>query len=60
VFENFDVLVDQLPPGLRAISAAVLHAAGDTNAITVVRGIDPDLLSPPEYALIAPLRTEGR
>lgn len=59
VFENFDVLVDQLPPGLRAISAAVLHAAGDTNAITVVRGIDPDLLSPAEYALIAPLRTGG-
>ena len=59
VFENFDVIVDQLPPGLRAISAAVLHAAADTNAITVVRGIDPDLLSPAEYALIAPLRTGG-
>ena len=59
VFENFDVMVDQLPPGLRAISAAVLHAAGDTSAITVVRGIDPHLLSPAEYALIAPLRTGG-
>lgn len=60
VFEDFDVIVDQLPPGLRAVSAAVLSDAGDSNAIAVVRGIDPDLLSPAEYALIAPLRIEGR
>ena len=59
VFEHFDVIVDQLPPGLRAVSAAVLHGAGDTNAVTVVRGIDPDLLTPAEYALIAPLRHAG-
>ncbi len=56
VFDNFDVLVDQLPPGLRAVSAAVLYAAGDGSAVVVARGIDPDLLTPAEYALIAPLR----
>ena len=56
VFNNFDVLVDQLPPGLRAVSAAVLYAAGDGSAVVVARGIDPDLLTPAEYALIAPLR----
>lgn len=59
VFEDFDVIVDQLPPGLRAVSAAVLHAGGDPNAVVVVRGIDPDLLTPAEYALIAPLRSAG-
>jgi len=59
-FEDFDVIVDNLPPGLRAVSAAVLHGAGDTNAFTVVHGIDPDLLTPAEYALIAPLRTAGQ
>lgn len=35
---------------------AVLHATGDPNALVVVRGLDPDLLAPAEYALIAPLR----
>ena len=58
-FEDFDVIVDKLPPGLRAVSAAVLSAGGDPNAMMVVRGIDPDLLTPAEYALIAPLRTAG-
>ena len=60
VFDDLDVMVDKLPPGLRAVSAAVLHAAGDPSALVVVRGIDPALLSPGEYALIAPLRYEGR
>ena len=60
VFDNLDVMVDKLPPGLRAVSAAVLHAAGDPNALVVVRGLDPELLTPGEYALIAPLRFEGR
>ena len=60
VFDDLDVMVDKLPPGLRAVSAAVLHAAGDPSALVVVRGIDPALLSPGEYALIAPLRFEGR
>jgi tetratricopeptide (TPR) repeat protein len=59
VFDEFDVLVDQLPPGLRAVSAAVLHANGDKNAVVVARRIDPDLLTPDEYALIAPLRHAG-
>jgi hypothetical protein len=59
VFDNFDVIVEQLPPGLRAVSAAVLYASGDQNSLVVVRGIDPDLLTPAEYALIAPLRHAG-
>jgi hypothetical protein len=57
VFEDFDVIVDQLPPGLRAVAAAVLVAGGDANGAVVARGTDPDLLTPAEYALIAPLRT---
>lgn len=60
VFEDFDVIVDQLPPGLRAVSAAVLSAAGDPSAINVVLGLDPHLLTPAEFALIAPLRNAGR
>ncbi|MEX1110206.1 MAG: hypothetical protein WEB31_00245 [Chthoniobacterales bacterium] len=56
VFDDLDVIVDQLPPGLRAVSAAVLHASGDLNSLVLVRDIDPDLLTPEEYALIAPLR----
>ena len=60
VFDGFDVVADQLPPGLRAVSAALLHAAGDPNALVLIRGINPDLLTPGEYALIAPLRNAGR
>ena len=60
VFDDFDVVADQLPPGLRAVSAALLHAAGDPNALVLIRGINPDLLTPGEYALIAPLRNAGR
>lgn len=60
VFEDFDVIVEQLPPGLRAVSAAVLHANGDPSAINVVLGLDPHLLTPGEFALITPLRNAGR
>lgn len=60
VFEDFDVIIDQLSPGLRAVSAAVLSAAGDPSAINVVLGLDPHLLTPAEFALIAPLRNAGR
>lgn len=56
VFEDYDVIVQQLPPGFRAISAAVLHANGDPNAVVLAREIDTHLLAPAEYALIAPLR----
>jgi hypothetical protein len=59
VFDDFDVIVDQLPPGLRAVSAALLNAAGDPNGRMLVRGLNPDLLAPGEYALIAPLRNAG-
>lgn len=65
VFDDYDVFVDQLPPGLRAVSAALIGASGDElSARSLVRGIDPHLLTPGEYALIAPLRNvveeEGR
>ena len=59
VFEDYDVIVERLPPGLRALSAAVMHAAGDPNAVVVAREIDPALLTPAEYRLIAELRTAG-
>jgi tetratricopeptide (TPR) repeat protein len=58
VFEDFDVIVDQLPPGLRAVAAAVLAAGGDANgAVTAARAIDPHLLKPGEFALIAKWHT---
>ena len=60
VFDDFDVLTAQLPPGLQAVSAALLHAAGDPGALTLARSINPDLLWPAEYALIAPLLQAGR
>ena len=56
VFDGFDVLTSQLPPGLQAVSAALLHASGDRSALALVGSINPDLLWPGEYALIAPLR----
>jgi hypothetical protein len=59
VFDDFDVLTSELPPGLQAVSAALLDAAGDPGARALVRGINPDLLTPGEYALIAPLRHAG-
>ncbi|MGA0849577.1 MAG: hypothetical protein ACO3RX_06455 [Chthoniobacterales bacterium] len=58
VFEDFDVIVEQLPPGLRAVAAAVLAAGGDANGgMTAARTIDPHLLTPAEFALIAKWRT---
>ena len=60
VFDGFDVLTPQLPPGLQAVCAALLHAAGDQSALTLAGNINPDLLWPGEYALIAPLRQAGR
>jgi hypothetical protein len=60
VFDDFDVLTPQLPPGLQAVCAALLHAAGDQSALALAGSINPDLLWPGEYALIAPLRQAGR
>jgi hypothetical protein len=47
-----------LPPGLRAVAAAVLAGAGDPDGAILARGIDPHLLTPAEFALIAKLRME--
>ncbi|MBU3666362.1 MAG: hypothetical protein FGM15_10880 [Chthoniobacterales bacterium] len=60
VFDDFDVVAGYLRPGLRAVSAALLDAQGNPSAFVVARRINPDLLTPGEYALIAPLRNAGR
>jgi hypothetical protein len=60
VFDGFDVFFERLPPGLRAVSAALHAATGDDDAVLMARAIDPGLLAPAEYRLIAPLRVDGR
>lgn len=54
-FDDLDVFVDRLPPGERAVVAAVIAARGDTvQANAVARSIDTNLLSKDEFALLAP------
>jgi hypothetical protein len=60
VFDGFDVFFERLPPGLQAVSAALHAATGDSDAMLMARAIDPGLLAPAEYHLIAPLRLEGQ
>ena len=60
VFDGFDVFFERLPPGLRAVSAALHAATGDSDAVLMARAIDPGLLTPAEYRLIASLRVDGR
>ena len=56
-FDDITVFADRLPPGQLAVIAAVLAANGDTaRARAAAGGIDPDLLAPGEYVLVAPLR----
>lgn len=58
IFDDITVFADRLPPGQLAVIAALFAANGDTaRARAAVAGIDPDLLSPGEYLLVAPLRT---
>ena len=59
VFDGFDVFFERLPPGLRAVSTALHAATGDADAVLMARAIDPALLTPAEYRLIAPLRVDG-
>ncbi len=57
VFDDTTLFVDTLPPGQLAVIAAILAANGDTARARAAAGnINIDLLSPEEYALVAPLR----
>lgn len=59
-FDTITVFAGRLPPGQLAVIAAVLAANGDrARALSAAAGIDPDLLLPGEYALIAPLRAQS-
>lgn len=59
-FDDITVFADRLPPGQLAVIAAVLAAAGDTGRARVAAdALDPALLSPGEYLLVAPLRAAG-
>ena len=56
-FDDITVFADRLPHGQLAVIAAVLHANGDAQrAQAAAVALDPDLLTPGEYALIAPVR----
>lgn len=56
-FDDITLFADRLPPSQLAVIAAVLAANGDTaRARAAAGGIDPDLLAPGEYVLVAPLR----
>lgn len=61
VFDQFDVFVEALPPGQRAVAIAVLAANGQSQAAShLARNIDRNLLAPGEYALLAPLLAPAR
>jgi len=53
VFEDFDVFVDQLPPGQKALVVAIFAANGEeAKARSLATSIDPDLLAKGEFALM--------
>lgn len=57
IFDDITVFADRLPPGQLAIIAAVLAGSGDDARARAAAGlINPDLLTPGEYALVLPLR----
>jgi hypothetical protein len=58
IFDDITVFADRLPPGQLAVIAAVLAGGGDDARARAAAGsINPDLLSPGEYALVLALRT---
>jgi hypothetical protein len=60
IFDDITVFADRLPPGQLAVVAAVLAGSGDSErAAAAANMLDPDLLSPGEYALVLPLRAAG-
>ena len=59
VFNDFDVFVEQTPPGQQAVAAAIFAANGkELAARRLAVSLDPHLLAPGEFALIAPLRMD--
>ena len=57
IFDDITVFADRLPPGQLAVLAAVLAGSGESaRARAAAVSINPDLLSPGEYALVLPLR----
>ena len=55
VFDDFDVFVQQTPPGQQAVAAAIFGANGNERvARGLASSLDPNLLAPGEFALIAP------
>jgi hypothetical protein len=56
VFDDFDVFVEQLPPGQQAVAAAIFAATGNEPvARSLSASLDSHLLAPGEFALISPL-----
>jgi hypothetical protein len=54
VFHDVDIFVDQLPPGDKAVVIALWETNGmNTHAASLRRSLDPALLQPDEFALIA-------
>lgn len=61
VFDQFDVFVENLPPGQQAVAIAVLAANGQSQvASRLAHSLIPSLLTPGEYALLAPVLMTGR
>ena len=59
VFDDFDVFVEQSPPGQQAVAAAIFAANGkELAARGLAVSLDAHLLAPGEFALIAPLRMD--
>jgi hypothetical protein len=59
VFDDFDVFVEQTPPGQQAVAAAIFAATGNERAARgLAASLDAHLLAPGEFALIAPLRMD--
>ena len=57
IFDDITVFADRLPPGQLAVIAAVLAGSGDNvRARAAALLVNPDLLTPGEYALVLPLR----
>lgn len=53
VFDDFDVFVEELPPGYQALAAVILAANGESGqARSLVLSINPDLLAEGEFALL--------
>ena len=60
VFDDFDVFVEQLPPGQKALVVAIFAANGENDkARSLVATIDPNLLASGEFAWMAAVYADG-